>query len=434
VVRRKLVAAILCLAGAGAGVITLAGVTELRGYLTQQADQQLLAEADVLASHSLIAWPSEGGDWAGGLCLEVFDPGGQSLLPPNCGRGSPAIPARAAWLLAHAGRPVTVPGSDGGQSWRILAMAVHYRAHHIPYVYGASDYSLTLTGAAQPGYPATVVVGVGLAGVGHDVAGLAKVCLSLSIVMILAAAGTGAAAIRASLRPLTRIRETAEAAAGGRPPRGAGSREPAGEFAGLARAVNTITSRAAETLAGQAAAESAAAGAREHLRGALVAGLRDLREPLSVIAGFAEYYRQRAGRDADTAEASAPATEAPVAGVPAAGAPGAGVPATSAPGAEVPATGAPATGASATGASGAGAPVAGVPAAGAPGVGVPMAGVPAAGASGVGATGAMMARVAGEAARMTATVDALSEAAAPPSASAQPGPAGRVAATVSRAE
>ena len=36
---------------------------------------------------------------------------------------------------------------------------------------------------------------------------------------------------------------------------------------------------------------------------ALVAALRDLREPVSVVAGFAEHYRQGGGRDAGEPDA-----------------------------------------------------------------------------------------------------------------------------------
>jgi signal transduction histidine kinase len=367
VLRRKLVAAVLCLGGAAAGVITLAGVTALRGALMRQTDQQLLAEAAGLARHAVIAWPGHGTGGQGSLCLEAFTPGGQSLLPSglsgqsalplSCGAG-PAVPAGVAWLRAHAGRPVTVPGRDGGQSWRIITIPVHYRAHHIPYVYGASDYSLTLTAGTRQGFPAIVVIGVGLAGIGHDVAGLAITVLALSIVMIVAAAGIGAAAIRASLRPLAGIQESAEVAAEGGPPREAEAGAAGREFGRLAQAVTTITSRAASAQREQTAAESAAHDARERMRRALLAGLRDLREPLDIIAGYAEYYRQRARPGAGAPEAGATRSGGSEAAPSEAGAAGAG---------------------------GAGA-----------GAGVP---------------GAMR-RVADETARMMATVDALSEAAA----------------------
>jgi two-component system, OmpR family, sensor kinase len=314
--RRKLVAAVLCLAGAGAGVITLAGVAELRGYLTRQADQQLAAEAAGLAHHAEAAWPGQGampGD-RGGDYVEVFAAGGQPLLPQNQ-RPGPAITASPAWVRAHAGQPVTVPGRDGGQSWRIIAVPVHYQAHHIMYVYGADDVSLVLTSRAQPGLPATLVVGTGLAGIGQAGGKLAVTGLAFGIVMILAAAGIGAAAIRIGLRPLAGIQATADAAAGAKPPAvavpqpresdageplGADGPELTGGFGGLARSVTTILSRAGEASRAQAAAESAARHATEQMRRALVGALLELREPLSVIAGFAEYHRQRGGEPGAT--------------------------------------------------------------------------------------------------------------------------------------
>jgi signal transduction histidine kinase len=268
--RRKLVAAVLCLAGAAAGAITLAGVAELRGHLTAQVDQQLAAEADVLAHHAGAAWPGQAATAGapGGIYVEVFAPGGQPLLPQNQ-RPGPAVPASPAWVRAHAGRPVTVPGQGGGQSWRVIAVPVHYRAHHIMYVYGADDVSLILTSRAEPGLPATLVVGTGLAGIGQAAGRLAAVGIAVSIVMILAAAGAGALAIRASLRPL-----------GG--------------------SIGTIAGRAGEASRAQAAAESAARHATEQMRRALVDALQELREPLSVVAGFAAYHRQRGGESGAT--------------------------------------------------------------------------------------------------------------------------------------
>src|SRR5262249_44795715 len=177
-------------------------VAELRGYLTRQADQQLAAEAAGLAHHAEAAWPGQAavpGD-RGGNYVGVFAAGGQPLLPQDQ-RPGPAITASPAWVRAHAGRAVTVPGGGGGQGWRIIAVPVHYQAHHIMYVYGADDVSLVLTSRAQPGLPATLVVGTGLAGIGQAAGRLAVTGLAFGIVMILAAAGLGAAAIPGGLPP-----------------------------------------------------------------------------------------------------------------------------------------------------------------------------------------------------------------------------------------
>src|SRR5262249_38719951 len=188
---------VLGLAGAAAGVITLAGVAELRGYLTRQADQQLAAEAAGLAHHAEAAWPGQAavpGD-RGGNYVGVFAADGQPLLPQDQ-RPRPAIPASPASVRAPGG-----PGGGGGQGWRIIAVPVHYQAHHIMYVYGADDVSLVLTSRAQPGLPATLVVGTGLAGIGQAAGRLAVTGLAFGIVMILAAAGIGAAAIPGGLPP-----------------------------------------------------------------------------------------------------------------------------------------------------------------------------------------------------------------------------------------
>jgi two-component system, OmpR family, sensor kinase len=268
--RRKFVAAVLCLAGAAAGVITLAGAAELRGYLTAQVDEQLAAEAAVLAHHAEAAGPGQAATPGVpvGTYAEVFAPGGQPLLPQNQ-RPGPAVPASPVWVRAHAGRPVTVPGQGGGQSWRIMAVPVHYRAHHIMYAYGADDVSLILTSRAEPGLPATLVVGTGLAGIGQAAGRLAATGIAFSVVLILAAAGACALAVRAGLRP-------------------------------LAGSMSTILSRAGEASRAPAATEPAARHAAEQMRRALVDALQELREPLSVVAGFAAYHRQRGGEPGAT--------------------------------------------------------------------------------------------------------------------------------------
>lgn len=115
--------------------------------------------------------------------------------------------------------------------------------------------------------------------------------------MILAAAGLGAAVIRRGLRPLAEIARAAEATARGEPATAGGHRHGGG-FGRLARSVSGIASQAEEASRAQAAAESAAAGTRERLRQVLVDSLRKLREPVSVVAGFAEHYRRGGGRDA----------------------------------------------------------------------------------------------------------------------------------------
>lgn len=296
--RLKLMAAVLALAGAAAVVITLAGAAELRDYLIRQADQQLGAAAGGLAYHAQVAWPGEGAGPSAQArpYVEVFTPGGQPLMPLGQAAG-PAVPLSPAWVRAHAGQPVTVPGRNGGQSWRVIAEPVHYQAHHILYVYGASDFSLVLTSRAVPGRPATLVVGVGLADVGQAAGKLITTGLAYSILIILAAAGLGAWLIRGRLRPLAEISRMAEAVAGGGLPRGADRGEPGSGFGRLARSVSGIASQAEEASRAQAEAESAADEARERLRQALVAALRQLREPVSVVTGAAEYYRQGGGRD-----------------------------------------------------------------------------------------------------------------------------------------
>lgn len=106
--------------------------------------------------------------------------------------------------------------------------AVRYQARHLLFVYGADDFSVAITGRAGHRLPGILVVGTGLDGIDHMIGRLALTDLAVGGVVIALLAGLGAAVIRASLRPLSEIGESARAVAAGElsrwvPDRGPGS-------------------------------------------------------------------------------------------------------------------------------------------------------------------------------------------------------------------
>jgi two-component system OmpR family sensor kinase len=292
----KLAGAGLCLTGAAAGAITVAGVSLFRASLMRQVDQQVQSDAQRLIGHPLVAWSAP--QPAGGLAnisVEVLGPAGKRLIPVGPGGGTgPAIPAGAGWISAHAGRPVTVPAAPGGaESWRVVVEPARYQARHLLFAYGADDFSVVVTSRATPGVPGTLVVGMGLGGIARSAAKLAVAGLAVGGAVVVLLAGLCAAVIRASLRPLAALGESARAVAQDRPSQRIADRDPGGEVGSIARSLNRALSHAGEAARAHAGGETAARRSEERLCQGLADAGHDLLAPLSVIAGSAEHYRRR---------------------------------------------------------------------------------------------------------------------------------------------
>ena len=239
-----------------AGLVLLSGTS---GYLMQQADQEVRACAGAVLSRGLVtvpgSAPAPGQEAACGV--ELLSAGGQVLVPADAGAAAgPAVPPGPSWLTAHLDRPVTIPGPGTGGRWRVLVTAVRYQARRIPYVYGADDMRYLVGGPAGPGQPGLAAVMAGLAGTGQVAAGYAA---AAGVVLVLLAA-----AVLAAVRAITRPRRLAATLAALSAPPTAGN--------------------PAETAAGQAARQMSARLAEVSL---------ELRAPVHVVHGFAQYCRQR---------------------------------------------------------------------------------------------------------------------------------------------
>jgi hypothetical protein len=226
----RLAALVFCLVAAGGGALTVAVHVAAGRYLTQQAHQQLRSYAAELTSRSFTLFP------------------GFRLAPGVPGLGATGRAVGVAVLDASGQQLITAgPAAPPAASrdWLEISEPVIYRARHIPFVYGADDSSFSVGGKSGSGYAGTLVIGLKLAGVGRAVGGITASCLRVTALAALLAT----AAAFGLTRILLRHREPAAAA----------------------------SARVGTGLTPAAVAEAC----------------RELRRPLSVLAGLAEYHRGR---------------------------------------------------------------------------------------------------------------------------------------------
>jgi two-component system, OmpR family, sensor kinase len=305
--RVQLIVAVLLLVAVSLAVISVASVTALRGSLVSRLDDQLGSVAEG-TMHGLREGrpfgppPDQGGEGRirppSPFLVEVRDPAGQVVRPWDttdlqAGQSPPRLPA-VATLQARVGTPFTAPASSGGGQWRVLAEPV------------------------PGGGGSTVVVAASLDEVNATIGRLRGIDLAVSLAVLVALAGVGVAIVRASLKPLVEIEQTAGAIAAGELSRRVPERDPRTEVGQLGRALNSMlaqieaafraraaseaaarrseeTARRSEEAARQS--EEAARQSEERMRRFVADASHELRTPLTTIRGFAELYRQGASRD-----------------------------------------------------------------------------------------------------------------------------------------
>jgi signal transduction histidine kinase len=114
----------------------------------------------------------------------------------------------------------------------------------------------------------------------------------------------GAAVVRASLRPLVEMEQTARSIAAGDLTRRVPDRDPRTEVGRLGRALNTMLAQIEAAFGARAASEASARRSEEaarrsedRMRRFVADASHELRTPLTTIRGFAELYRQGATRE-----------------------------------------------------------------------------------------------------------------------------------------
>ena len=103
------------------------------------------------------------------------------------------------------------------------------------------------------------------------------------------------AVVRANLRPLVDIEETAGEIADGHLSLRVPERDPRTEIGSLGRSLNRMLSQIEAAFHDREESEAAAHQSEERMRRFVADASHELRTPLTAIRGFAEYYRQRGG-------------------------------------------------------------------------------------------------------------------------------------------
>ena len=333
--RIKLIAALLALVIIALTVISMVGLAQFRNYLQDRADAQVQDLMSQALNSNPFVGPHQPAFTFSGYVVELWTTqrqllSGCNVCTPATGLGVPGPnpPLTPTWLADNEGKLVTVPATSGPDNWRVLARRVIYN----------TSGPLGL----QTSQPGILVVGANLGRLDQAVGWLAKVDLVISAIVVAALAILGVAMVRASLRPLTEIENTAAAIAAGDLSRRVPYYDPRTEMGRLATSLNVMLAHVESAFRARARSEAAARHSEERMRRFLADASHELRTPLTAIRGYAEYYRQRGGME--NGSAPSPAVAAVAAEVGAAAASAAAAPAEAArpaTGAAGPGTGAP---------------------------------------------------------------------------------------------
>jgi two-component system OmpR family sensor kinase len=297
--RTKLITSLLVLVAAALVAISVSSGWVLRSYLTTQDDGQLQSIYDSVVSNGIVTpqgnapVPGEvyrmgtsnvlAGVQVPGTPLSI--PGGQSGIGNWGGNSSlpkslPTVPTSLAWANANDGKLVTVPAQSGHDTWRVIT--------------GPVSYQLT-TGSGTQEVDGTLVIGIDLGNINQVIGRLALTELIVGLVILLILTMATVAVVRANLRPLVDIEETAGEIADGHLNRRVPERDPRTEIGSLGRSLNIMLSQIETAFHAREESEAAAHHSEERMRRFVADAGHELRTPLTAIRGFAEYYRQRGG-------------------------------------------------------------------------------------------------------------------------------------------
>jgi two-component system OmpR family sensor kinase len=322
--RLKLITAVLVLVGLALAVTTLVGNAILKNYLLSPTDSSMVnafqanpanPNNESWATRYVVSYLSNGGqhtstglalDWvANGKINSVIFPasaaiggaGGPFNFPTPPQMPGPALQTSASWLVAHSGKPFTLPAQTGDDQWRVLMEPAEF------------------SGANGTTVAGTVVLAVDVTSVYKTTGHLATIDLLVGLSVLVLLGLVGVVVIRTSLRPLAEIEETAGAIAAGDLTRRVPDRDPNTEVGRLGHSLNVMLSQIEEAFDAQSQSEDSARRSEARMRQFLGDASHELRTPLTAIRGFAEYYRQRGGVHAadvaDVADKDAAAAAGP---------------------------------------------------------------------------------------------------------------------------
>ena len=291
--RTKLITGLLALVIAAVAAISISSVWVLRSYLTSQDDSQLKSIYTSAVSQGVSLPPGEmyrvGGTT--NFFVGVQEPGnplsasGLQSGPSYGGyrqvQSVPDVPASQLWAITNNGKLMTVQAQSGSDTWRVITEPV--------------SYPLSTTTGSTEQVTGTFVVGADLGNINATIGGLAVTVLVIGLIVVCILALAIVMVVRASLRPLVDIEETAGEIAAGHLNRRVPERDPRTEIGSLGRSLNTMLSQIETAFHAQEASEVAAHQSEERMRRFIADASHELRTPVTAIRGFAEYYRQRGG-------------------------------------------------------------------------------------------------------------------------------------------
>ncbi|MFZ4131274.1 HAMP domain-containing sensor histidine kinase [Streptomyces cellulosae] len=262
--RSRLVLIACLLATSAVLVCQLAGLTVLRGWLTDQVDERLshFRPPDRVArdmAEDRLRPPPPDPTLPSDYRVFFYDADG-ALLPASLGSGNgagPRLPEREADLELTDGRPATVPaGGDGTDSgWRVLTHA-------------GPDGTRT-------------VVALPLDTVDGATTKLLWLSLGLGVAVAVGVITLGNGAVRLGLRPLTRVEQTAQRITDGALELSVPVPGPDTEVGRLGLALNTMLDRLRTALRRTENSE-------QRLRHFMADAGHELRTPLTAVQGFAD--------------------------------------------------------------------------------------------------------------------------------------------------
>jgi two-component system, OmpR family, sensor kinase len=290
--RTKLIAAVLALVVIALALISFVGISSLDEYLIGRADSELEALYDRSQPGSLgIDNQQNNGPAVGGTAgIELITADGTLPVGPYQSLSNgPKIPSDPSWLASNALKLVTVPAETGGGQWRVIVVP---------------DQTLGTLGGGQ--VTGTLVYELDVSDIYSATGRLAIIDLLVSIAIVLLLAIVATAAVRASLRPLNEIEETAGAIAAGDLTQRVPERDPRTEVGRLGRSLNIMLGQIETAFRQRSESARQARRSEERMRQFIADASHELRTPLTAIRGFAEYYRQRGGVEAGGVSGSEP--------------------------------------------------------------------------------------------------------------------------------
>jgi two-component system OmpR family sensor kinase len=285
--RVKLITAVLALVAIALAVISVAGISVISNYLLNQYDTTLQSGSGQAqraiyeylqganpnySNQTALIWIPAGGKPQ--VVLQPYAGFAPYGGPPSQGQllSGPQVPDSAAWLAANNDHELTLPAQSGGGRWRVLVEAIG-----------------TATGTG------TMIYAVNVTSAYSAISQLTSLDLIVSAVLLFGILVVGIGVVRASLRPLTDIEQTAGAIAAGDLTRRVPDRDPRTEVGRLGRSLNVMLAQIEAAFDARAESELAARRSEERMRQFVADASHELRTPLTAIRGFAEYYRQRGG-------------------------------------------------------------------------------------------------------------------------------------------